>query len=144
MSPWAWAAIAAGVTLAVWAAFVLALLIAGRGPEAKALARLIPDCVVLLRRLMAEPQVPRRHKLLLGAVVAYLALPIDLVPDMIPVAGQLDDAIVVALALRAVLRAAGPGLVTQHWPGPPESRDLILRLTARPRPNRRRRDRGRA
>jgi uncharacterized membrane protein YkvA (DUF1232 family) len=139
MSLWAWLAIGAGATLLVWAAFVAALLVAGRGPEARALARLIPDCIVLLRRLMADPATPRRHKLLLAATVAYLALPLDLVPDVIPVAGQLDDAIVVALALRAVLRGAGPERLTQHWPGPPESRDVLVRLTARPRPQRRRR-----
>jgi hypothetical protein len=73
--------------------------------------------------------VPRRHKVLLGLVVAYLASPIDVVPDVIPVAGQLDDALLVSLALRAIVRAAGPSLVHEHWPGPQESLGLILRLT---------------
>ena len=62
------------------------------------------------------------------AVVAYLASPIDLVPDFIPVIGLLDDAIVVALALRSVLRAGGPELVRRHWPGPEESLRVVLRL----------------
>ena len=68
----------------------------------------IPDCIVLVRRLMGDPGVARRHKVLLGALVGYLALPFDLVPDFIPVAGQADDAIVVALVLRSVLRGSGP------------------------------------
>lgn len=71
---------------------------------------------------------PRRRKLLLGALIAYLALPIDLVPDFIPVAGQLDDALLVAFVLRTVLRGAGRELVTEHWTGPPQSLALMLRL----------------
>jgi uncharacterized membrane protein YkvA (DUF1232 family) len=68
-------------------------------------AGFIPDCLILLRRLIRDPRVPRRRKLVLGAFVAYLVLPFDLVPDFIPIAGQVDDAIIVALALRLVLRA---------------------------------------
>jgi uncharacterized membrane protein YkvA (DUF1232 family) len=58
----------------------------------------------------------------------YLVVPIDLVPDFIPVAGQLDDAVVVGLALRGVVRAAGPSLIAEHWPGPASSLGVILRL----------------
>jgi uncharacterized membrane protein YkvA (DUF1232 family) len=83
---------------------------------------------VLFRRLLADPRVPRSRKLLLAASIGYLALPFDLVPDFIPVAGQLDDAIVVVLALRAVLREGGPELLAEHWPGPASSRDLVGRL----------------
>jgi uncharacterized membrane protein YkvA (DUF1232 family) len=61
-------------------------------------------------------------------LVGYLALPFDLVPDFIPIAGQLDDAVIVALALRAVLRASGPDLVREHWPGPESSLAVVLRL----------------
>jgi uncharacterized membrane protein YkvA (DUF1232 family) len=63
-------------------------------------------------------------------LVAYLAMPFDLVPDFIPVAGQLDDAIVVALVVRSILRAAGEAPIRQHWPGPEASLRLIMRLTA--------------
>ncbi len=52
----------------------------------------------------------------------------DLVPDFIPAAGQLDDAILVAMALRIALRGAGPAMVLEHWPGPVGSPSLMLRL----------------
>jgi len=120
-------ALALGVTAAVYLAFLAVLVVSGRREDARALARFIPDCVVLLRRLLGDARVPRRHKVLLGAVVAYLLSPIDLVPDVIPVAGQLDDAIVVALALRAILRAAGPAVVAEHWPGPERGLRVVLR-----------------
>jgi uncharacterized membrane protein YkvA (DUF1232 family) len=113
--------IALGATVLLWAAGVALLVLCGRRTEARAIARLIPDCIVLLRRLLADERVPRRPKLLLVASLAYLAVPIDVVPDFIPVAGQLDDAIVVALALRSVTRAAGPAVVRELWPGPPDS-----------------------
>lgn len=89
---------------------------------------------MLFRRLLRDPRVPRRHKLLLGGLVAYLALPIDLVPDFVPVLGQLDDALLVALALRRVVRSGGPALIEELWPGPAASREAVLRLAGgRPR-----------
>jgi uncharacterized membrane protein YkvA (DUF1232 family) len=72
--------------------------------------------------------VPRRRKLLLVLLVAYLAMPIDLVPDFIPVAGQLDDVILVALVLRAVLRSGGEELLREHWTGPPRSFEFVRHL----------------
>src|SRR3954453_7055295 len=116
----------AGVVL-VYAAVVLVLVAAGSRGDARALAGFIPDCIVLVKPLLADPRVPRRRKLLLGVLVGYLALPIDLVPDFIPVAGQLDDAIVVALVLRAVLRSGGEELLAEHWSGPPRSLELVRR-----------------
>jgi uncharacterized membrane protein YkvA (DUF1232 family) len=74
--------------------------------------------------------VPRRRKLLLIALAAYLALPFDLVPDFIPVAGQLDDAVIVALVLRSFLRGGGDPLVRAHWPGPESALALVLKLAA--------------
>jgi uncharacterized membrane protein YkvA (DUF1232 family) len=118
--------------LALYAAFVLALVAAGRRSQARALAGLIPDCVVLVKRLIGDPRVPRRRKLGLGLLVAYLAMPIDLVPDFIPVAGQLDDAIIVALVLRWLVRGAGAAIVREHWPGPEESLRVVLRLAGAP------------
>jgi uncharacterized membrane protein YkvA (DUF1232 family) len=117
-----------GVVLGLYAAFVVALVLLGRRAHARAVAGFVPDCVVLFRRLLRDPRVPRRHKLMLAALVPYLLLPFDLVPDFIPVAGQLDDAIVTALVLRAVLRSGGDSLLREHWPGPERSRELVARL----------------
>jgi uncharacterized membrane protein YkvA (DUF1232 family) len=128
MGVWAWVALGLGVTLLVYAAFVAALYLAGRHSDARALAGFIPDCIVLFRRLLADPRVPRRRKALVFLLIGYLALPFDLVPDFIPVAGQLDDAILVALVLRVVLRSGGPELLSEHWPGPEPSGKLIRRL----------------
>lgn len=128
MTWWQWLLVTAGVALAVYIAFVAWLLLTGRRQDARALAGVIPDCLVLFRRLLADERVPRRRKLLLVAMLAYLAMPFDLVPDFIPVAGQLDDVILVAVVLRSVLRSGGPDLLREHWPGPPASLNALLRL----------------
>jgi uncharacterized membrane protein YkvA (DUF1232 family) len=129
---WEWITVGVGATLVVYGAFVAALLVSGRRSEARALAGFIPDCIVLFRRLLADERVPRSRKALIFPVIAYLALPFDLVPDFIPVAGQLDDAILVAILLRAVLRTGGPELLSEHWPGPQSSRDVIARFAFGP------------
>jgi uncharacterized membrane protein YkvA (DUF1232 family) len=128
MSRWEWVIVGAGVAVIVYAAFVVWLLVAGRHRDARALAGFIPDCAVVFRRLLGDERVSRRSKLLLAVLIGYLALPFDLVPDFIPVAGQLDDAIVVALVLRAVLRSGGPDLLRQHWPGPDVSLNALMRI----------------
>jgi uncharacterized membrane protein YkvA (DUF1232 family) len=127
VSAWVWAILAA---VALYAAAVAGLALAGRRSEARALARFVPDCARLFKRLAGDPRVPRRHKAVLLFVAAYLAMPIDLVPDFIPVAGQLDDAVLVALALRSLVRAAGSDVVAEHWPGPPSSLAVVLRMAA--------------
>lgn len=93
------------------------------------IARFVPDCAVLFKRLLADARVSRPRKIVLAGVIGYLALPFDLIPDFIPVLGLLDDAVVVALGLRVVLRGAGPELVRELWPGTPESCETLLRLT---------------
>lgn len=120
--------IAATVTVLVYAVFVAWLVLAGRRQDARAVAGFVPDCVVLFRRLLGDDRVPRRSKLLIAGLIGYLAMPLDLVPDFIPVAGQLDDAIVVILVLRTVLRSGGRELLIEHWPGPSSSRDTLMRL----------------
>jgi uncharacterized membrane protein YkvA (DUF1232 family) len=100
--------------------------------RARALARFVPDCAVLFVRLARDRRTPRTLAWGLVAIGAYLATPIDLVPDFIPVLGYVDDAIVLALALRWVLRRAGPELVREHWPGAESSLNTLLRLLARP------------
>ena len=128
MSIWALALLGIGVLLLVYAALLLALVLAGRQESARALATFIPDCIVLCSRLLRDPRVPRRKKVFLVALAGYLALPFDLVPDFIPVAGQLDDVIIVALVLRSLLRGGGEQLVRTHWPGPDRTLALVLRL----------------
>lgn len=127
-----WLVLLAACVLLVYAAFVVALIVAGRGGTAGEVARFIPDCAGLVRRLLGDGRVPRRHKLLLGAVVGYLAFPFDLVPDFIPIAGHLDDVLVVVLALRTVLRGSGSDLVREHWRGPESSLALVLRFAGQP------------
>jgi uncharacterized membrane protein YkvA (DUF1232 family) len=125
-----WSLVGVGALLLLYAALVLALVTAGRRESARALAGFIPDCIVLCGRLLRDPRVPRGRKALLVALVGYLALPFDLVPDLIPVAGQLDDVVIVALVLRSLLRGGGESLVREHWPGPDTSLSLVLRLAA--------------
>ena len=127
MSALEWTLLALGIAVAAYAAAVLALVALGRRSDARALAGFIPDCLVLVQRLMRDPRVPRRRKLALALLVAYLVQPIDLVPDFIPVAGQLDDAILVALVLRGLVRGGGEALLRDHWPGPERSLALISR-----------------
>ena len=116
------------VVVIIYALFVAGLALAGRSGDARALAGFIPDCIVLFQRLLADPRMPRRYRTMVVALLGYLALPFDLVPDFIPIAGQLDDAIIVALALRAILRGGGPEMIEEHWPGPRSSLSLMLKL----------------
>jgi uncharacterized membrane protein YkvA (DUF1232 family) len=106
------------VTVAVYAALIAALVVGGRQRDLRMIARLVPYCAILFKRLLADPRVSRQWKLASAFALVYLAMPFDLVPDFIPVAGQLDDAILVALVLRGLLRSAGPRLLREHWPGP--------------------------
>ena len=117
------------VVLGLYLAAVVALLIVGRREHARALAGFVPDCVVLIGRLARDPCVPRRRALILGALLLYFASPIDLIPDFIPGLGQLDDAVLLAVALRLVLRGCDRATVERHWPGPASSLGAVLRLT---------------
>ena len=128
MSLWQWLLVGLALVVLVYALFVATLVVAGRRAAARAVAAFVPDCLVLFKRLLGDERVPRRKKIVLAALVPYLAMPIDLVPDFIPVAGYLDDAVLVALALRYVLRGGGAGLIEEHWPGPPSSLGVVLRL----------------
>jgi uncharacterized membrane protein YkvA (DUF1232 family) len=125
--------VAALVVVCLYALFVAVLVVAGRREGARAAAAFVPDCVVLFKRLLSDPRVPRRKKLVLAALIPYLLMPFDLVPDFIPVAGYLDDAVLVAFALRYVLRGSGPDLIAAHWPGPPTSLNLVLRFAGQVR-----------
>jgi uncharacterized membrane protein YkvA (DUF1232 family) len=113
-----------------WGIVVVVLFFAAGRTQVRALAGFVPDCVVLVGRLLRDPRVPRRRKLLLALTAGYLALPFDLVPDFIPLIGQLDDAIILAFVLRHLLRG-NERAIRELWPGPEQSLDLLLRLIGR-------------
>ena len=117
-------------TLAVtWLVFLVALAaFRPAGIDLAGAKRLVPDVVRLVRALAADASLPRGVRRRLGALLVYLALPFDLVPDVIPVLGYADDVIVIALVLRSVVRAAGAEAIDRHWTGTDEGRALVRRL----------------
>jgi uncharacterized membrane protein YkvA (DUF1232 family) len=119
----------ASVTV-TYLALLVALLVAR--PEGNLLGeavRLLPDLLRLLRRLAADPTVPRGARVGLALLLAYLAMPFDLVPDFVPVLGYADDAIIVSLVLRSIVRRAGSPAVRRHWPGTDAGLAALARLT---------------
>src|SRR5215212_3349713 len=90
--------------------------------------RLVPDLLRLLKRLAADTSLPRGVRVRLVLLLAYLAMPIDVVPDFIPVVGYADDVVAVAIVLRSVVRVAGPEALERHWPGTPEGLRVIRTL----------------
>ena len=115
------------IALALYLVSVAAILAAGRRDDARALAGFIPDCIVLVGRLARDRRISRVRRGLLFVVLAYLAFPLDLVPDFLPVAGQLDDAVLLALALRVLARGANAEMIRGAWPGPEASLNVVLR-----------------
>ena len=111
----------------VYVLAVAALIAAGRREDARALAGFIPDCFVMVSRLARDGRISRPRRAVLFLVLGYLALPIDLVPDFLPGVGQLDDAVLLGLALRLVVHGGGTNLVREAWPGPEASLTLVLR-----------------
>jgi uncharacterized membrane protein YkvA (DUF1232 family) len=120
-------AVAAGVYLAA----VAALYLAGRRTAARELATLLPNLLMLFKGLVGDARVPRWSKALLLLGIAWVASPIDLIPEFIPVLGPLDDAVVAALILRHLLRTAGPDVIAEHWRGDPVTLEKLLRLSRR-------------
>jgi uncharacterized membrane protein YkvA (DUF1232 family) len=100
------------------------------GTTGRELAAFLPDCAVLLKRFLTDERVPRRAKVPIVLLMPYLASPIDLIPDFIPVLGQLDDAVLVALVLRRVVRMAGRDVVRELWPGSEGGLKVILSLAS--------------
>lgn len=101
----------------------------GSPAELRAALRLVPDVIRLVKRLATDRAVPVGTRIWLGALLVYLLTPIDLIPDVVPVLGLVDDAIVVVIVLRAAIRHTGYGPVRRHWPGTPEGLAALLRLT---------------
>ena len=120
----------AAALLLAWLALVIGLVIARpRGGLLREALRLLPDVLRLVRRLATDPTLPRGLRIRLGLLLAYLACPIDLIPDFIPVLGYADDAIIVTAVLRSVVRRAGLAAVRAHWPGTEDGFAAIARLT---------------
>jgi uncharacterized membrane protein YkvA (DUF1232 family) len=128
MSGWAWLGVYCASVFLLWLLLLAVLAASGRGMNARELLAFVPDCVVLFRRLAADPDVPRGAKRVLGATAVYLVLPIDLIPDFVPGLGLLDDAVLAGLATRYVIRRAGRERVEQHWQGSEAGLRTILAL----------------
>ena len=121
--PWGLLLIAIGL----YVVSVAALIAAGRREDARALAGFIPDCLALVSRLARDRRISRPRRVVLFLVLGYLAVPIDLVPDFLPGIGQLDDAVLLGLALRLVVHGGGTEMVHEAWPGPEASLTVVLR-----------------
>lgn len=119
-----------GGLLVLWLALVLVLAVARpKGGRLTETLRLLPDLLRLVTRLARDRALPRGVRVRLWLLLGYLALPFDLIPDFIPVLGYADDAIIVAIVLRSVIRRAGVDSVSRHWPGSPDGLAAVLRLT---------------
>jgi uncharacterized membrane protein YkvA (DUF1232 family) len=121
-------ALVSGILLS-WLAMVVALvIIRPKGNLLRESLRILPDLIRLLKRLTTDPTQPRGIRVRLGLLMAYLALPIDLIPDFIPVVGYADDAIVVVAVLRSVVRRVGIEPLRAAWPGTLDGFTVLCRL----------------
>jgi len=117
--------IAVGCMIVSW---VVLLILARRLPPGvlRDLAAFLPDCVTTVRRLRKDPRVPRRAKIAIVIAGAWVASPIDLIPEFIPVLGPLDDIVVVGLALRYAGRQVPREVLLEAWPGDPRMMRRLL------------------
>lgn len=95
------------------------------GQLAKEAVLLVPNFAKLVARLLIDPRVPRRSKIALGMAAAYVASPIDLFPEFIPVIGWLDDLLILTYVLDRVIDRAGQEVVEELWDGPGDLLGLI-------------------
>lgn len=133
MTDWWRVLLAVGAGLVVlWLLLVLFFYVLGRRYDdptrLRDALRLLPDVVRLLRRLVADRELPTGVRVRVLLLVAYLVMPIDLVPDVIPVVGYADDVVVVVLVLRSVARRAGVDAIDRHWPGTPDGLRALKQL----------------
>jgi uncharacterized membrane protein YkvA (DUF1232 family) len=118
-----------GVLVVAWLAFVLWVwLIRPDNTSLSDATRLLPDTLRLIRRLSTDSALPRTTRWWVWALLIYLASPIDLVPDFIPVIGFADDAIITSFVLRHVIARSGPAKLAEHWPGSPEGLSTLTRI----------------
>ncbi len=123
-----------GATVLVsWCVLVLVLLWARpSGSSLKQALRLLPDALLLMKRLATDRSLPTQVRFRIWFLLAYFAMPLDLVPDFIPVLGWADDVIIACLVLRSVVRRAGPDAVRRHWPGSAEGLEALWRAASLP------------
>ncbi len=86
---------------------------------------LLPNIAKLLSRLMRDPRVPIRRKVFVGSVAAYVASPIDIIPDFVVGVGRLDDIILISLAIDHLMKGADAEIVLEHWDGSIDALDLV-------------------
>lgn len=115
--------------VAVAASWVVLVVLARRLPPGllREVAAFLPSCVTVARRLRADPRVPLRAKVALGAAALWVVSPIDLIPEFLPVIGPLDDVVVVVLALRYAARQVPRAALLDAWPGEPRLLERLLR-----------------
>ena len=118
------------ILVAIWIVVAVILVIVGRAVLARELALVLPNLIRLFAGLLRDGRVPLRAKIVLALATLWLASPIDLIPDFIPIAGQFDDAIVAALALRFILRTTDGAVVREHWHGDPATLERLLRIVS--------------
>ena len=129
MTSWRDWLIGLGIALAALvASWALLLVLAKRLPPGilRDLAAFIPDCVTTVRRLRKDPRVPRQARIAIVIAGIWVASPIDLIPEFIPVIGPLDDIVVVALALRYAGRQVPREVLMAAWPGEPRLLERLL------------------
>jgi uncharacterized membrane protein YkvA (DUF1232 family) len=85
----------------------------------------IPNLLLLCTRLMVDPRVPAKERLLVAGAIVYAFMPLDLIPDMLPFVGQVDDAYLIALTLLRLMSVTEPGVVREHWRGGGDVVELI-------------------
>ena len=113
----------------LWLAFVVALLVVRpRGMNLREARQVVPDTVRLLRSMYGDRELSPSVRRWLRVLLVYIALPIDLIPDFVPLLGYADDVIVVAFVLRHVARVAGPAAIERHWQGSPAGLVAIRRM----------------
>jgi uncharacterized membrane protein YkvA (DUF1232 family) len=93
----------------------------------KQLLRALPNLLRLIARLVTDPTLPRAAKIALAAAMVYLASPLDLVPDFIPLLGYLDDLMLAAVLVDGLLNYVDRALVLKYWPGTADSLERIAR-----------------
>ena len=116
------------IAFGIWLITIAILVALGRATAARELAGLVPNLLLLFKDLVRDDRVPMSAKVWLGLAAIWLASPIDLIPEFVPVLGPLDDAVVAAAALRHLVRKAGSEIVYEHWRGERATISRVIRL----------------